>query len=312
MSADSAQTAMEAPLVAGSHSQGTAEVRKKLTRELLLKMKSGSEILIHSSCPIAVIKLIWAGESYHRLKVNYVRVSLASQTAVRALPQTAYVWLDWSDGPAPGPDPWWKPVWKVIKDTLEQPWCMPCPEQVAVQLEEQLTPYVRSKVAFTAMLVLPDGRWYAELEEGGNISDLRQALLTKWVWSCFFAICGCSKHWVQLADEMNIQKGAGVMMLTIVPWLATSSQPSPRKEKARSSTTSVPLCPIGGGKRKGRRSQVLEHVRMIASQLSRPFLRVLCPSSHLRRSRGSISPTNRPHRSVPAKMGPCRATRART
>ena len=180
----SAPSAMEAPppnsgpaepentlptqqVAVGPQGQGTSAVPEDGTRELLLKMKTGPvKITIHSSCPIAVIKMIWAGESYNRLRVNYVRVSLASQMAIRALPPTAYVWLDWSNGPQPGPDPWWKPVWRVIKDTLERPWCMPCPEEVIVQSEEQLTPYVRSKVAFTAMLGIGGGRLHPRPPSG--------------------------------------------------------------------------------------------------------------------------------------------------
>ena len=109
--------------------QGAEDTGTTAVRELLLKMSSGPvRLRIHESCPISVLKMIYAGESFHRLKINYLRVSLASQMAIRALPPTAYVWLDWSEGPAPGPDPWWKPTWKVIKDTLEQEWGMTCPD----------------------------------------------------------------------------------------------------------------------------------------------------------------------------------------
>ena len=199
--------------------QGAEDTGATAVRELLLKMSSGPvRLRIHESCPISVLKMIYAGESFHRLKINYLHVSLASQMAIRALPPTAYVWLDWSEGPAPGPDPWWKPTWKVIKETLEQEWGMTCPDGIVIQTEAQTTPYIRSKKTFTAMVILPDGRWYAEIENGGTFQDLKASQQARravpWrggpvprdLWMC-----------QTLASQMTVSAGAGLTVLAIPP-----------------------------------------------------------------------------------------------
>ena len=134
LSADSAPSAMEAPpansgpaepedtlptqqVAVGPQGQGTSAVPEDGTRELLLKMKTGPvKITIHSSCPIAVIKMIWAGESYNRLRVNYVRVSLASQMTIHSV---CLVGLE--QRPTARPRPLVEVSGRVIKDTLERP-----------------------------------------------------------------------------------------------------------------------------------------------------------------------------------------------
>ena len=100
---------------------------------------------------------------------------------------------------------------------------MTCPDGIVIQTEAQTTPYIRSKKPFTAMVILPDGRWYAELENGGTLQDLKASLLNKHGEQFpggvvqLHTICGCAKHWSSLLDQMTVTAGAGLTVLAIPP-----------------------------------------------------------------------------------------------
>ena len=81
----------------GQTTKGDSQIR-----DLVVKMKNGNaRMAIHQSHPIAILKAVYAGDTFHRIRVNYVRVNVAANTRLTALPQDSYVWVDWLTGKPP-------------------------------------------------------------------------------------------------------------------------------------------------------------------------------------------------------------------